>query len=811
MNFSFTKKYFLLFKNRWAKAHYFFWKRHRRKTQIGSAVLLLAYWFCIPSPLFDTPTSTILEDKDGNLLGARIAADGQWRFPALDSVPTKFEACILEFEDRYFYYHIGVNPLALVRAVGQNLRNTKVVSGGSTLTMQVIRMARNKKNRNIFSKLIEAIMATRLTLTYSKKSVLSLYAANAPFGGNVVGIEAASWRYFGKRPADLSWGEAATLAVLPNAPALLHLSRNREALVAKRNRLLDRLILRGVMPADDGALAKAEPLPEAPLPLPQLAPHLLDRAYSEKIKSQNNHNSRIKTTIDATLQQQVSRLLALHHTELAGEGVHNIAALVLDVRENKVLSYIGNVKAGQEHGEAVDIIRASRSTGSTLKPFLYAFAQQEGEILPNSLLTDVPTEMGGFHPENFNETYDGVVPVRRALARSLNIPFVRLLSQYGIERFHQNLKKMGLTTIDKSAEFYGLPIVLGGAEGNLWEITSAFASVSRVAQNYYRLNGKYDLNDWNKPNYIIEKNLKSKKNLTDEAPILNAASCWLALDAMKEVERPTAEGNWEFFESSKTVAWKTGTSFGFRDAWAIGTTPRYAVGVWVGNADGEGRPGLIGVEKAAPILFDIFNLLPINEWYDAPFDDMKKIAVCRQSGFRASPLCDSDTIWAAKGGERVKACPYHQIVHLDPTEKYQVADDCEQPTNMVHKSWFMLPPLEEYYFKSKNPNYTPPPQYRADCRQFGDRLNPMQLIYPKSGATRISVPIDLGGKPTGVTFRLAHSNPETQVYWHIDNQWVGTTKTFHQVVVTPSVGKHRLVLVDEKGYRIEQSFEVMPK
>lgn len=808
---SLLQNYWVSFKNWSITTYHFFWKKHRRKTQISLIIMGLWFWFCLPRPLFQTPTSTILEDSEGNLLGARIAADGQWRFPKLDTIPPKFKDCIVEFEDHYFYYHFGVNPLAFFRATLQNLRNRRVVSGGSTLTMQVIRMARNKKSRNVFAKFVEAIMATRLTLTYSKSEVLALYAAHAPFGGNVVGIEAASWRYFGKRPADLSWGETATLAVLPNAPALLHLSRNREALVAKRNRLLDRLVLRGVLSADDGALAKAEPLPDAPLPLPQLAPHLLDRAFSEKIKQANNQTSRIKTSINAPLQQQIHRILQLHHTELAGEGIHNLAVLVLDVRENKVLAYHGNIKAGQEHGEAVDIIRASRSTGSVLKPFLYAFSQQEGEILPNSLITDVPTEMGGFHPENYNETYDGVVPIRRALARSLNIPFVRLLAQYGLERFHQNLKKIGLTTLHKSADFYGLPLVLGGAEGNLWDMTSAFASLSRVAQNFYQYNGQYSIQDWDKPTYIFKEKNKAKKILTQEAPILTASAAWLALDAMKEVERPTEEGNWEFFESAKTIAWKTGTSFGFRDAWAIGTTPHYAVGVWVGNADGEGRPGLIGVEKAAPILFDIFNLLPTNEWFNAPFDDMKKIEICKQSGFRATSLCEKDTVWATKSGERVKACPYHHIIHLDATEKYQVADHCEQPNNMVHKGWFMLPPLEEYYFKSKNPNYLPPPQYRPDCRQLGELSNPMQLIYPKNGEPRINVPIDLNGKPTGVTFRLAHRNPETQVYWHIDNQWIGTTQTFHQVVATPSIGKHILVLVDEKGYRVEQRFEIMPK
>ncbi len=493
-----------------------------------------------------------------------------------------------------------------------------------------------------------------------------------------------------------------------------------------------------------------------------------------------------------------------------------MAAIVIDIEKNEVVAYSGNVKAGKEHGESVDIIRASRSTGSVLKPFLYAFSQQEGEILPNSLITDVPTEIGGFHPENFNETYDGVVPVRRALARSLNIPFVRLLSQYGLERFHQNLKTIGLTTINQSAQFYGLPLVLGGAEGNLWEITSAYASIARTAKHFYTYNGKYDRDDWEKPMYwaksLINKKEKAPQNLTNTPIVLNAAAAWLALDAMKEVERPDAQGNWEFFQSSKTIAWKTGTSFGFRDAWAVGVTPKYAVGVWVGNADGEGRPGLIGVEKAAPILFDIFNVLNTDgDWFDAPFDDMKRIEVCKASGFRATEWCPKDTVWATKAGDRVKQCTYHQLIHLDSSQKFQVTDQCYAPNNMQHKAWFLLSPLEDYYFRAKNPNFPPPPPFLPDCGGFGAHVLAMQLIYPRKGEARLSLPKDFSGKSSGITFRLAHRNPETQVFWHIDNQFMGTTKTFHQIVVEPTVGKHLLVVVDEKGNRQEQPFQVLEK
>ena len=280
---------------------------------------------------------------------------------------------------------------------------------------------------------------------------------------------------------------------------------------------------------------------------------------------------------------------------------------------------------------------------------------------------------------------------------------------------------------------------------------------------------------------------------------------------MKEVERPDGEGNWELFQSAKTIAWKTGTSFGFRDAWACGVTPQYAVGVWVGNADGEGRPGLIGVEAAAPILFDIFNALPTKgDWFEQPFDDMTRIEVCKKSGYRATDLCEKDTVWASKNGIKVKSCNFHQIIHLDKTGQFQVSGDCEEPQNMLNRGWFSLPPLEEFYYRPKHPDYLPPPQYRADCKTVDNKINPMQLIYPKSAA-RIYVPVDFDGKLSTTVFRVAHRRPETAIFWHLDNEFVMTTKTFHQVALNPAVGVHKLTLVDENGNRLEQKFEILQK
>ena len=782
--------------------------QRRPHTTVTLTLLVVIWLFCLPRPLFDKPVSVVLEDRQGELLGARIAADGQWRFPKSEQVPAKYADCVITFEDKRFWWHPGVDPLGLLRSFWQNLRRGRVVSGGSTLTMQVIRMARDNPERTIWEKFVEVCLATRLELTHSKRAVLSFYASNAPFGGNVVGLEAASWRYYGKRPDLLTWAESATLAVLPNSPALIHPGRNRNALLVKRNRLLERLRDLGKFTATECALASSEPLPDDPLPLPQLAPHLLDR-----LNAATNHPQRFLTTIDRDLQRRVMEIILRRHEIYRGNDIHNMAAVVIDVPTGEVLAYVGNVPgAGKEHGEAVDVLAAPRSTGSILKPYLYALALESGTILPRSLLHDVPTQMGEYKPENFYESYDGVVPAKRALIRSLNVPFVLLLQQYGLEKFHFNLRRLGLRTINKPPEHYGLSLILGGAEANLLDITNTYACMARELGSFYDRNGRYDASDFREPTFLQDRRAPDHR-LQATTDLLSAGAIWHTFEAMREVERPNSAGEWELFRAGRPVAWKTGTSFGFRDAWAAGVTPRYAVGVWVGNADGEGRPGLIGVEMAAPALFEIFAQLPDNDrWFDPPYDDMVQAAICRQSGFRVGEYCETDTLWIPKSGLKSSVCPNHQLLHLDATGQWQVSSDCTSPAAMQHLPWFVLPPLEEFYFKSKNPAYRSPPPFRPDC--LGSQMTlgqlPMQLIYPKH-PTKIYVPVDLNGQLSSTIFQVAHRSPDTEIFWHLDQAYLGSTRTFHQMALQPAVGKHRLSLVDKTGYRLELPFEIIGK
>jgi len=786
----------------------------------GLAILLCLYYWMLPNTLFHDPYSTVLIDANEELLSAAIASDGQWRFPEAETVPDKFSAALMAFEDKRFLYHPGIDPVALARAVRQNMAQGSVVSGGSTITMQLARLSRKGRPRTVFQKLMEMMLATRLELRYSKEEILALYASHAPFGGNVVGLKAACWRYFARDPRELSWAEAALLAVLPNSPSLLHPGKNRSMLKAKRDRLLDKLKDSGRIDAFTCSLSKGEPLPDKPQPLPQLAGHLLTRASGEGFAGIN-----ISSTLDRQLQASVEQIVDDHHQQLKGNQIHNIAALVVEVSTGNVLAYVGNTHGDprEDNGQAVDVVTAPRSTGSILKPFLYAAMLDEGRILPRTLLPDIPMYINGFSPKNFSKEYDGAVPADQALIRSLNVPAVHLLRDYRYEKFYSLLKNVGMTTLHFSPDHYGLSLILGGAEGTLWDITGMYASMTRTLNNYFTHPGsrRYDRSDFHPLNYVLaapkmsgdESQTRAEgvsESGLEETSWLSAASIYQTFDALKDVYRPGEESGWRYFSDSKRIAWKTGTSFGFRDAWAVGITPEFVVGVWVGNADGEGRPGLTGTDSAAPVMFDIFSTLSSRDWFHPPAMEMERITVCAVSGQRSTAQCDKlDTVAVVKAGLQSGPCTYHRKVHLSEDGRYQLSSACTRVDQLIVKNWFVLPPVQAYYYKAKNISYKPLPPYREDCGGSSSQLT-MELVYPKPNAS-IYIPLDLDGSLGNAVFHLAHRNPNATVHWHLDGTYLGSTNRTHKLPINASQGRHTLVLIDENGEALEEHFEVLSK
>ena len=801
--------------------------------------LLALYLFCLPGKLFKSPVSAVLTDKDGVLLGARISADGQWHFPPADAVPEKFAKCIVTYEDKRFWWHPGVDFLSAGRALRQNISRSEVVSGASTITMQVIRLSRPDAPRNVPEKLLEAVLATRLEMRCRKKEILLMYASNAPFGGNVVGIDAAAWRYFGRPADELSWAESAMLAVLPNSPALIHPGRNRERLLEKRNFLLDKLCANGTIDETECELAKDEPLPEKPLPMPDKAYHLLERLRAE------GGDRSYTCTVDAALQERVNAIarswFPMYHSNM----VDNMGILVRSVKTGDVLAYYGNNMglAGGLRGASVDMIPAARSSGSTLKPLLYAAMLQDGSILPGTLIKDTPYNYNNFSPHNFNRTFDGAVPASEVISRSLNVPSVRMLEQYGAPRFLELLQEMGFHTITRDADHYGLSLILGGAEITLEDLVGAYCDMaaeltadpdaetadaagdeadsdsaslaakltrqnlryahpshrSAAGPSHSRGHGRPRVAASATQSRYAESSSSLNSSIKQTITPLSKAAIYLTFEALSRANRPEEEASWMGLSSGRKVAWKTGTSWGNRDAWSVGVTPDYVVGVWVGNSDGEGRAQMTGVGYAAPVMFDVFAALPPTRWFRMPMEEMVPVVVCRQSGLPASRICpDRDTVWVPDIERRPEECRYHRVVHLDADERVQVNSSCYPVEKMVEKVWFVLPPAMEWYYMKNHIDYRPLPPKHPDFDSASENGNPIEIIYPQQGITVVTT-IGLDGREQGVVVRAAHRDPHALLYWHLDNEYLGTTRGEHDLVIHPSPGKHVLVAMDEGG------------
>lgn len=768
------------------------------------AIIFLYLQFSpLPYSLNNNQYARVLLSSDGALLGAQIAADHQWRFAPVESLPEKYSQSLLVFEDQHFYRHSGIDLTAIGRATISNIKRGHVVSGGSTITMQLARMLRQESvedapPRNLLSKIVEAFVALQLEWRLSKHDILREYANHAPFGGNIIGLHAASWRYFGRAPEQLSWAESALLAVLPNSPSMMHLGLQRERLQKKRDRLLHKLRNKNIINDLDLQLALLEPLPEKPQPLPQLAPHLLTRLIKE-----NPNLPLLYSTINQNLQKRVNEITDRHSKRLASDGVNNLAVIVINHETFETLVYIGNrawLSAVQSSPD-VDVINRPRSTGSILKPLLFASMLQDGEITPATLVPDVPTQFGSFTPQNYDRQFRGAVPAQQALAQSLNIPSVHMLKQYGVVRFQEQLKSLGMTTLFRPADDYGLTLILGGAEGTLWEISSIYARMIATARD-----GSFS----KLPEKISLLQSETKKPRT-KLPIIRQGSAWLTLQAMIEVARPGNDSLWRDYQGSQNIAWKTGTSYGLRDAWAIGSNSRYTIGVWAGNAGGEPAPALTGATSAAPVMFDVFDLLGSSSWLQKPEHTLTKVSVCADDGYLAGGQCVAVDQEVPEDSHFQTVTPFHRRIHLDAHKSQRVHSGCESVNNMRSADWFVLPAAQEYFWRQHHSNYQSLPPWRTDCiAQLAevDDDQPMDLLYPHE-FSRIYLPIDLNGVRTRALLRAVHRNNAAKIFWHIDDRYLGETKVFHEQTLALEPGMHKILLLDEQGYKLERWFKVL--
>lgn len=759
---------------------------------ICSLFLVILYCLPLPKSLTQQEFSTVLYSEDGKLLAARISVDEQWRFPAVERLPEKYVEALLLFEDKRFYQHPGIDPIAVVRAAVSNTAKGEIVSGASTITMQLARMISGNQSRTLGQKIKEMVLALQLELHYSKEEILIYYASHAPFGGNNIGLAAANWRYFGHTLDKMTWAEAALFAVLPNAPSSISPGRNRAKLLIKRNRLLERLFENNQLSELDLTLAKLEPLPDRPKALPNIAPHLLATLQKQQPKTK-----RFVSTLNGQLQQQVLNITKSHIHRLGQKNIHNLSVLILDNVDYKVLAYIGNhtYQGNKNYGPSVDIAQRARSSGSLFKPFLFALMLQRGDITGESLVLDIPSYHNGYTPKNYDRSYRGAVTAQEALIQSLNVPAVTLLKQYGVAPFKEDLEHIGLSTLFRPADDYGLTLIIGGAETTLWDITNAYAGLSMSASGHP---------------FRVATLLTDKKNNVEAFPI-NTGAAWLTLEALKKVKRPGVASAWEQFSSSQHIAWKTGTSYGWHDGWAIGTNSRYTVGVWAGNANNEEGRGLTGTKAAAPVMLDVFRLLPEVSWPEKPEYALNTYKVCKNDAYLLAAGCETKWVDMPKEASLTTTSPFHRRFHVDKDSGQRIHAACESTSNMKVQSHFVLPPVAEYYYKKNHPNYRSVPLWREDCQSNIPILAsdaPMQLEYPTEGAI-IKIPVELDGNLGRIILRAQHRNSSSILHWHLNSVYLGETQYIHEKAIAVNAGWHQLILMDEKGYRLKRWFKVI--
>lgn len=744
----------------------------KQKLYISITIIMISWLLWPVSDSFlQLPYSTIVNDVDGELLSAQIAEDHQWRFVVMDEVPERFEQALLTFEDKRFYSHFGVDPLALSRAIKQNIVQKRIVSGASTLTMQLARLVSNHNKRSVFNKLKEIRLALRLELWHSKSDILNWYTSLAPFGGNVVGLEAACWRYFQKRPDQLSWAQSATMAVLPNAPSLIHINKNRERLLKKRNRLLRRLHTESLIDDMDLEASLLEPLPDRFYNLPNGAPHLLQFL-------KNGSASDADLAIQPMLQESLGDLMDQLYDEWSQNEVYNAGCVILDTKSGKVLAYQGNVpKTTQEH--AVDMIQAKRSSGSILKPLLYAHMVNEGLMTSSEFQLDIPTYIAGFNPSNYNRTYSGVVGADEALRRSLNVPAVRMLQSYGIEKFLHRLKGHNITTLPHDADHYGLSLILGGGEVTLWELAHAYRQLGAI---------------------LLDPKLEST---------LSKSAIYETLEVLKELRRPDEEGNWQLMDSRAPIAWKTGTSYGHRDAWAIGVSPEVTIATWVGNADGEGRDGIVGTTTAGRLLFATAGLMDLSgSWFLPPYEEMTHLRKCHHTGMLASTYCTHvDTVLWPEISERSNVCKYHQIMSTTLDGTYRIDGSCDVDVDYKNATYLILPPTAAQYYKRNHPEWQSPPPLHPAC-DVDETHRVMEIIYPLKDDI-IFLPRDFDKSDQSVVARVAHSRPDSKLFWYLDDQYLGESQDFHSFAIKPREGSHRITIVDDEGNEAYRDIEIL--
>lgn len=768
------------------------WLRRLGRLYVGMVVFFMLghVSFHLPEPKSFSP---VIYAADSTLLCAYLTEDDKWRLETqIEAVSEDLVKALINKEDRYFYLHPGINPFSVFRALFSNVIQGKRVSGASTITMQLARMA-EPKARTYGHKLQEMFRALQYEWRYPKKRILELYMSYLPYGGNIEGVHAASYLYFDRPPRALSLAQATLLAVIPNRPNSLRIDRHASDAREARDKWLRYFSEEKVFEQDKIAVAFLEPVPQKRLSIPPETPH-----FCQYVRQKQADQYRYYTSLQPARQQTVNRLLQNHVRRQSSLGVSNGAVLVVDNESHEIIAYCGsadfeNVQASGQ----VDGIQAIRSPGSTLKPAAYAQAFDLGLITPASRLLDIPTTYLGFSPENYDLTYWGQTSVRNALAFSRNVPVVRLANEIGLDRFLDLLAQAGFQDIQNRREAFGLSVVLGGCGVSLEELVRFYGAFAN--------GGDMEEIAWERREARLQT--EDSRLQTEEARLqtvdsrlqtnlFSRGASYIIADILSDLERPDLPKR--FLEDSRLpkVAWKTGTSYGRKDAWSIGFSPKYTVGVWMGNFDGKGVPEMSGTSMAVPLLIDIFNALDYGQevWFEQP-PEVGERMVCSESGLLPGPYCTSKVKdLFLRTQSPLNACDKHEELFVNADSSIQYCPQC-LPVSGFGRAIFpkMEPELVLWYEQNDIP-YPQLPPHNPACEKQYTGSGPLIL----SPSPDFEYLIEKGNEQP-ILLEAASGPQVSKHYWYVNGSFYKAAEPDEKVFYTPTGSKLEVSCVDDKG------------
>ena len=742
---------------------------------LASAGILLLLFFLL-NQLFPVPDkvdySVIVTDSKGEVIHGFLTPDQQWRMKTeLKDISPLLKKTIVEKEDRYFYYHPGINGISIIRALCFNIFRGKRTSGASTITMQVARALEPKK-RTYFHKLQEMFRAVQLEWKYSKEEILQLYLNLVPYGGNIEGVKSASILYFNKNPDHLSLAEITALSIIPNRPSSLVIGKNNSEIVRERNRWLNTFREQGIFTEKEISDALQEPLTAKRRTVPFEIPHL-----ANKLKSPGT--TAIHTYINMHTQKAVEKIVSDYAHSMQMLNIRNAAVIVLDNATHHVISYTGsaNFNDTTDHGQ-VNGATAIREPGSTLKPLLYGMCIDEGLLTPKMAISDVAVNYDGYAPENYDKKFNGPVSMEYALEHSLNIPAVTSLRMLGKDKFIRKLSDCQFKSIRKDQRKLGLSVILGGCGATLEELTGLYSS--------FACEGLYT-----KPSFQQgEASIKPVRVLTPQAT-------FLINETLTKINRPDFPLNWQSTEHMPKIAWKTGTSYGKKDAWSIGYNRHFTIGIWVGNFSAQGIPELSGANIATPLLFKIFNTIDYDsdeQWFSAPAG-MESRQVCSETGLTPSEFCTNlVTDYYIPQVSPNLSCDNRKEVMVNPSETISYCMDCVAKNGFKKKWYPVIAPELQAWMQDNHMAFTKMPPHNPACEKIFREGAPL-IKSPVNGVEYIiskkhPEPIQLSGQATNEVSRL---------YWYINNKFLVAADPHTKKFFVPEEGPVKISCTDDKG------------